>query len=48
MVVYEYRDKNYYISDLSRVSGGNYDLTGWYDKVQDQGGRIRVVIAEAK
>ena len=48
VVVYEYRDKNYYISDLSRVSGGGYDLTGWYDKAQDQGGRIRVVIAEAK
>ena len=48
VVVYEYRDKNYYLSDLSRVSGGGYDLTGWYDKAQDQGGRIRVVIAEAK
>lgn len=47
VVVYEYRDKNYYLSDLSRVSGG-YDLTGYYDKTQDQGGRIRVVIAEAK
>ena len=48
VVVYEYRDKNYYLSDLSRVSGGGYDLTGYYDKTQDQGGRIRVVIAEAK
>lgn len=48
VVVYEYRDKNYYLSDLSRVSGGSYDLTGYYDKAQDQGGRIRVVIAEAK
>ena len=48
VVVYEYRDKNYYLSDLSRVSGGGYDLTGYYDKAQDQGGRIRVVIAEAK
>ena len=48
VVVYEYRDKNYYLSDLSRVSGGGYDLTGYYDKTQDQGGRIRVVIAEAE
>lgn len=46
VVVYEYRDKTYYLSDLSRVSGGGYDLTGWYDKAQDQGGRIRVIIAE--
>lgn len=45
-VVYEYRDKNYYLSDLSRVSGGGYDLTGYYDKAQNQGGRIRVIIAE--
>lgn len=48
VVVYEYRDKNYYLSDLSRVSGGGYDLTGYYDKAQDQSGRIRVVIAEAE
>ena len=48
VVVYEYRDNTYYLSDLSRVSGGGYDLTGWYDKAQDQGGRIRVIIAEAQ
>ena len=47
-VVYEYRDKQYYLSDLSRVTGGGYDLTGYYDKAQDQGGRIRVIVAEAK
>ena len=48
VVVYEYRDKNYYLSDLSRVSDGSYNLTGYYDKAQNQGGRIRVIIAEAK
>ena len=48
VVVYEHRDNTYYLSDLSRVSGGGYDLTGWYDKAQDQGGRIRVIIAEAQ
>ena len=48
VVVYEYRDNTYYLSDLSRVSGGGYDLTGWYDKAQDQGGRIRIIIAEAQ
>ena len=29
----------------SRVTGGGYDLTGWYDKDESAGGRIRVIIA---
>ena len=48
VAVYEYRDENYYRSDLGRVTGGGYDLTGWYDKDQTQGGCIRVIIAEAE
>ena len=37
-----------FYSDLSRVTSGGYDLTGWYDKAESEGGRIRVVIAEAE
>ena len=48
MAVYELRNKKYYLTDLSRVTGGGYDLTGWYDKAASEGGRIRVIIAEAE
>ena len=45
VVVYLYQDDHYQISSLSRVSEG-YTLTGWYDKEEAQGGRIRVIIAQ--
>ena len=44
--VYEVRDDDYYPSSLSIVSNGGYTLTGYYDKDQSQGGRIRVILAE--
>ena len=33
-------------SSLSRVAEGDYVLTGWYDKTENAGGRIRVIIAQ--
>ncbi|MGI5963512.1 MAG: S-layer homology domain-containing protein [Lawsonibacter sp.] len=46
VAVYEKRGDNYYISSLARVSGGEFTLTGWYDKVDNKGGRIRVILAQ--
>ena len=45
MAVYELRGNTYYYSSLSLVSGGDYTLTGYYDKPADQGGCIRVIVA---
>lgn len=43
VAVYEYRDGRYYLSSLARAeSGGN--ATGWYDKAESAGGRIRVIV----
>lgn len=36
---------NYTYSSLGRVTGGNYTLTGYYDKPEADGGRIRVILA---
>ena len=45
VVVYEYRDGRYYLSSLARAeSGGN--VTGWYDKAESEGGRIRVIVVQ--
>ncbi|MEG2119077.1 MAG: S-layer homology domain-containing protein [Pseudoflavonifractor sp.] len=44
--VYELRDKSYYRTDLTRVTDG-YRLTGYCDKAESAGGRIRVIVAEA-
>ena len=44
-LVYEVRDNEYYPTSLALVSGGDYTLTGWYDKDQADGGRIRVILA---
>ncbi len=44
VAVYESTDGDYYLSSLDRVSSG-YSLTGWYDKTESAGGRIRVIIA---
>ena len=37
----------YYYSSLGRVTGGGYALTGYYDKPENEGGRIRVILARA-
>ena len=37
----------YYYSSLGRVTGGDYALTGYYDKAENEGGRIRVILARA-
>ncbi len=36
----------YQLSTLARVLEGDYTLTAWYDKAEDQGGRIRVITAQ--
>lgn len=46
-LVYEVRDGEYYLTSLSLVTGGDYSLTGYYDKDQSDGGRIRVILASA-
>ena len=46
VLVYEVRDGKYYLTSLALVTGGDYTLTGWYDKDQTDGGRIRVILAE--
>ncbi len=48
VAVYELRDKTYYLTDLSRVNTGGYTLTGWYDRAESEGGRVRVIVAKAK
>ena len=45
--VYVLRDGKYLLSSLGVVTDGTYTLTGWYDKAESQGGRIRVIIAQA-
>ena len=44
-VVYEQRDGRYYLSTLARAEGGT-NVTGWYDKAESEGGRIRVMIVK--
>ena len=41
VAVYVYEGGEYQLSSLARISGGNYSLTGWYDKDESAGGRIR-------
>lgn len=45
VLVYEVRDNKYYPTSLALVAGGDYTLTGYYDKDQTDGGRIRVILA---
>lgn len=45
VVVYVYENNDYQISNLNRVAGGDYTLTGWYDKNEKDGGCIRVIVA---
>jgi len=45
VVVYEYRDGRYYLSSLARAESGG-DVTGWYDKAESEGGRIRIIVVK--
>lgn len=45
VAVYEYRSGSYYLSTLARVQSGGFTLTGWYDKAESAGGRLRVIVA---
>ena len=45
-LVYVVRDGKYYLTSLALVTGGDYTLTGYYDKDQTDGGRIRVILAK--
>ena len=47
MLVYERRDGGYYLSTLERVDDGQHRLTAWYDKAPNEGGCVRILIAEA-
>ena len=48
VVVYEKRDISSYSEiSINDVINGDYDCTFYYDKEESQGGRIRVIIAEA-
>ena len=44
VVVYERRNGAWYATTLSRVAGKS--LTGYYDKAERDGGRIRVIVAQ--
>ena len=45
VAVYVYENNEYQLTSLERVSGGDYRLTAWYDKPENGGGRIRVILA---
>jgi len=47
-LVYEYRDNDYYLSNLDRVNNSSFNLTAWYDKTASQGGGVRVLVAVEK
>ena len=47
-LVYEYRDNDYYLSNLDRVNNGSFKLTAWYDKTASKGGGVRVLVAVEK
>ena len=40
-----YENGDYLPSSLSKVTEDGYTLTGWYDKNESAGGRIRVIVA---
>ena len=44
-MVYEYRDGQYYLSSLARAESAG-DVTGWYDKAESEGGRIRILVVK--
>ena len=43
VLVYENRDGRYYLSSLARAESAG-SVTGWYDKAESEGGRIRVIV----
>ena len=43
--MYERRGGQYLLSTLARAQEGDFTLTAWYDKLEAQGGRIRVIVA---
>lgn len=43
VAVYEYRDGRYYLSSLARAEGSG-NVTGWYDKAEREGGRVRILV----
>ncbi|MEY8318145.1 S-layer homology domain-containing protein [Oscillospiraceae bacterium 50-58] len=45
VVVYEHRDGRYYLSSLARAEGGG-TATGYFDKAESEGGRIRIIIVK--
>ena len=45
VAVYVYENGEYQLTSLERVTGGDYRLTAWYDKPENGGGRIRVILA---
>ena len=45
VAVYVYDGREYQLSSLDRVAGGEYRLTAWCDKPENEGGRIRVILA---
>lgn len=45
MLVYEFRDNRYYLSGLARAEEGG-SVTGYYDKAEAQGGRVRVIVVK--
>lgn len=45
VAVYVYENGEYQLTSLERVTGGDYRLTAWYDKAENAGGRIRVILA---
>ena len=46
VAVYELVNGEYQYSSLARVNDGTHTLTGWYDKAESAGGRIRVIVAK--
>lgn len=45
VAVYLYANNTYQLTNLNQVTGGDYTLTGWYDKPESEGGCIRVIVA---
>lgn len=46
VVVYEYRNGQYYLSTLARAEQSEGTLTAWFDKAESAGGRIRIIIVK--
>lgn len=44
VLYYEVRSGDYYLTDADHLNSGSYTLTGYYDKLPTDGGRIRVVV----